>query len=792
MALVATLGRRLTKHSGRLGVGCRRRIDIVRDEHGVAYVNAQDELDAWFGLGFCHAQDRGGQLEITLRLARGTLSELIGIAGLDVDRASRLIGVRRAAEQQLATFDADMRDQLAAYCAGINAAFASPELPWSHEHGLLRARPTPWEPADVLAFGLLTCCFLPSNWDVELSRLLILLRDGEAAVEALDPGFRAELPLTSPPGAPAGPSTEPFVARDLLALRELLGDSAGSNAWAVLPHKTAAGRTLLANDPHLPAALPNLGYLARVKCPSFGIAGISMVGIPAFITGHNGHAAWGATAAHADNSDLFLEELSPDGERYRQGDSFVPCRAHTEMIPVRGKAAVPLRVRYTPRGSIVATRDDTAASIFAPTPLVGRANALAFAATWLAARPTRALLAFHKLRSFEDFRAACAASAGCAYSLIYADDSSVGWALATEVPRRKSGYGSLPLPGWRSEVGWEEECVPASELPSLEDPAEGFVCCANNKPVRDDPSSAFLGHDFLDGYRQKRLCAELGARSDWTVARMAELQTDVMSLAFHELKPALLALRPLEPLSRRALELLRAWDGRVSGDSIAASVYELFMAELCQRICQRKAPQSHLYAAGQGLMKLIPGTCWNARRASFVARLVVEQPGGYFDDWSEALLEALRTVMQFLLDRYGTDESAWAWGQIRPLTLRHRFGDRKSLDRIFNLGPLPGWGDNTTVNQAGLEFWKPLKHSTVTAHLRSVIEIGNFGASRFSLLGGQSGNPFSPHYSKLVDLHLKGEGVPIHWDDAELERHTQQRLRLVPTTRHRPIPAEHL
>jgi penicillin amidase len=297
LALGAMLGRRLTSYEGTHPAGCRRPVQIRRDQHGVAYVDARDEHDAWFGLGFCHGQDRAGQLEITARLTRGTLAEVLGPAGLAVDRAMRLIGVHRAAESQLPTLDADIRDQLAAYCAGVNAALASGDLPRSHEHALLRCAPSIWEPADVIAFGLLTCCFLPSNWDVELSRLIIVTRDGVDAAAKLDATWRPDLPLTSPPGGPSGAPLTDFVVRDLQALREFLGASGGSNAWAVQAHKSATGRALLCNDPHLPASLPNLGYLARVKCPSFAIAGISIAGIPAFITGHNGTAAWGSTSA---------------------------------------------------------------------------------------------------------------------------------------------------------------------------------------------------------------------------------------------------------------------------------------------------------------------------------------------------------------------------------------------------------------------------------------------------------------------------------------------------------------
>ena len=109
---------------------------------------------------------------------------------------------------------------------------------------------------------------------------------------------------------------------------------------------------------------------------------------------------------------------------------------------------------------------------------------------------------------------------------------------------------------------------------------------------------------------------------------------------------------------------------------------------------------------------------------------------------------------------------------------------------MFNVGPLPGYGDGTTVNQAGFEFWEPLRSSTVTAHLRSVIDIGDWGASRFVLLGGQSGNPLSPHYSDLVPLYQRGQGVPVHWNDSEVARHCIATMTLTPGMDHRPVASE--
>ena len=53
------LGRRLPISEGTLEVaGIRQPVLIRRDEYGIAYIEAQSDEDAWYGLGFCHGQDR--------------------------------------------------------------------------------------------------------------------------------------------------------------------------------------------------------------------------------------------------------------------------------------------------------------------------------------------------------------------------------------------------------------------------------------------------------------------------------------------------------------------------------------------------------------------------------------------------------------------------------------------------------------------------------------------------------------------------------------------------------------
>jgi penicillin amidase len=58
------LGKRLPITAGTLELaGVSGPVRISRDALGVAYVNADSDTDAWFGLGFAHGQDRAFQLE---------------------------------------------------------------------------------------------------------------------------------------------------------------------------------------------------------------------------------------------------------------------------------------------------------------------------------------------------------------------------------------------------------------------------------------------------------------------------------------------------------------------------------------------------------------------------------------------------------------------------------------------------------------------------------------------------------------------------------------------------------
>ncbi|UCH10867.1 MAG: penicillin acylase family protein [Fidelibacterota bacterium] len=763
------LGRRLPLTTGTLEVsGINQPVLIRRDGYGISYIEAKGDEDAWYGLGFCHGQDRAFQLEGLVRVVRGTLAELVGPAALPVDRLSRRIGFCHAAEQQSEALDDGIRQMLEAYAQGVTDGAKVGCRQLAHEFALLRTQPTPYCAADVLGVLKLMSFNLASNWDSELARLKILTEDGPEALEALDPAYPAWLPVTSPPTALAG-STVDRLAEDLAVFRATVGQGGGSNNWAIAPSRTATGRAILANDPHLAPVLPPYWYLAHVRTPDWAVAGASFVGAPTFPAGHNGTAAWGITAGLLDNTDLFIEEIGPDGRSVREGDQFVPCETRLETIHVKGGETVEEEVLVTPRGPIIGPA------------LEGEVGAISLRATWLDPRPVNGLLQIHRARSFEEFRRAFEQWPALPLNMAYADTSgTVGWQLVGEAPQRQKGWGTIPLPGWDPKVGWEDDPIPFDEMPHLADPEIGFVATANNQPTPEG-DGPFLGTDWIDGYRLARIVEALEARHDWDLVSVQALQMDQKSLPWRDLRDIVLAVPADTDEARQALAMMEAWDGVLTAGSPAAAIFEFFVAQMARRIAEAKAPRAAQWALGKGFTPLVPHSMFSARRVGHLVRLVREQPEGWFErPWPQEMADALATVIRTLREQYGNDPNQWAWGRVRPLTLCHSVGERAPLDQVFNLGPFAWGGDASTVSQAATDPADPTANPYFIASLLMVVDVGNWDENRFALPGGQSGNPLSPHYDDQLALWQRGEGVSIAWSATKVEQATRSMLRLMP------------
>ena len=760
------LGRRLHAASGTLlADGLDGEILIRRDKWGIPYIGASSERDVWTGLGFCHAQDRAFQLETMRRLASGTLAEVVGGRGLPIDRLVRRLGFVRYARMQLDSLDREELRTLEAYSSGISLGLDVGGGSRAHEFLLTGSGPSPWEPIDVLAAAKLIAFAMSANWDAELARFRVLTEDGHDALSAVDPEYAAWHPVTASFGAPAGEQID-RLSRDMAALIDALGISAGSNAWVVGPTRSSNGRPILANDPHLPPRLPSAWYLAHLDSGDWRMAGATFVGVPIVAVGHNGSVAWGITLGLADTSDLYVESPreGQDGEQV--------VRTIREKIKIRGRTGISEEIHVTPRGPQICP------------PIDGSGYAVSIRAAWMEPKPIHGLMRVHRAQDCEELRQTFAAWPLMSLNVVFADvKGSIGWQLAGDVPVRASGHGILPSAAWTGEGAWEPETVPFRKMPGASNPETGYLVSANHRPLPEG-DGPFLGVDWADGLRAMRIGERLAGSYSWNVTRTARLQMDQLSVQWREVREQLLSIRPHTPESESALSLLAEWDGSLSRDSAPAAIFVLLMAQIDRLDVEGHAPRAGHLMLGADVARLGVPNLLAFRRAGRLTRILRERGGDQISPrWQGLLSDALAEATRKLSESGGPAPTGWQWGRVRPLVLEHPVGRIRPLDRIFNVGPIDFGGDTNTVSQAAVNPLEPLANPLVIASLRCVVDVGDFGRSSFSLAGGQSGNPFSPHYADMVPLWIKGEGVSIAWTREEIDQAVASTLRLRPPPR---------
>ncbi len=248
----------LPVHEGTFIVpGLQQPVRIERDDHGIPNIVAASERDATFALGYTHAQDRLWQMEMNRRIAAGRLAEVLGEPALDTDKFLRTIGIARTAQSIYQNLDAEHRDLLDAYAAGVNAYLNKRGGPLPPEFFLTRApKPEPWTPADSIGWSLMMAWDLARySYTRELRRLQLAQRFSVAEINDFYPPYRGDSPPATADYAELyrllGLKAMPVTALKAPDFRYGDGEGIGSNNWVVSGQRTVSGKPMVANDPHL-------------------------------------------------------------------------------------------------------------------------------------------------------------------------------------------------------------------------------------------------------------------------------------------------------------------------------------------------------------------------------------------------------------------------------------------------------------------------------------------------------------------------------------------------------------
>ncbi len=520
---------------------------IQYDAEGIPHITGDElsETDIAFAQGYAHAGQRFFQMDITRRVASGTLAELVGSSVLDQDIQLRTMGLRRAAWQTWVAMNDDTRAWLRAYADGVNAWLAHNPLPPEYT-GLELSKATPWQPVDSIVVAKALAFQLSFDLDIDLTiKAAVYQQAGEAAGfdgtalfledthrsqppdgRVTAPGFLESIGGLGKSGqSPQLGTVDPQAARLAEAYREKIENTpffakalnpdkqgAGSNWWIVDGAHTTSGSPMLANDPHLSLNLPSIfmeAYLPQA-------AGVSVPGTPGIIQGCTLYYCWGSTVHPMDVTDTFMEQLETnnfglpthivhDGVKepllWIYQSYYANVIGDGEMDNLQRQ-----NVGYDAGGItfIVPRRNH------GPLIQVDVENKTGLSVQYTGWGPTFELEAFRRMnngQNLEDFKTALQFFDVGSQNFGYADrDGNIAYFASAEMPLRedlqtlntldggippfmiRDGSGALkhewlPLETPQPYQALPYEILPFEEMPQRVNPDTGYLANANNDPV---------------------------------------------------------------------------------------------------------------------------------------------------------------------------------------------------------------------------------------------------------------------------------------------------------------------
>lgn len=743
-------------------------VEIFRDKYGIPHIFAQNRKDLYFAQGFVEAQDRLWQMDLLRRISDGHLSEILGKDYLDADRFSFILGFKDLAERIFNNLDVQTRMELEAYSEGVNAYIKRHAHSLPLDFHLLRYRPDMWRPPDSIKSAIPLLWSLSFNFNEEVLYLKISNKLGDKSAAALLPVYPKEGLNTSEVIPILGKGRINF-AWDFENLFTPLGfpmDHWASNAWVVGKEKSVTGAPILANDPHLSVSIPAIWYEIHLVSPATNVAGVSLPGMPYVLIGHNDQIAWGLAATMADTIDLYMEKLNPNNsEEYQYDGKWRKMDKKRGFIRVKGqKEPVEIIARSTLHGPLVTK--------------ISEGLDLPISMNWAGfeeGRSFRGLSLLNRARNWGEFLRAVSHFDGLCSTVLYADlEGNIGFQVAGKIPIRRKGTGQFPSPGWTKEYGWKGY-IPFSKLPGEFNPKSHYIVSANQR-TRGNQYPDIISSSWAAPYRAERIDSLLRGKSRFSLEDFQEMQKDVYSPFADIFQKITTTLSSDDSKIKWILQVLNKWDRNLHSNSLAAALWEVALVRLSENIFFDELEEFY--------PSFIRNYEWNYNA---LEAILTDPQSPWWDDvrtkeketWKDILLKSLKEVDQEMEKALGIDRKSWRWGKLHKVFFRHPLGRKGSIGKIFNEGPFEIGGGNNTINLGLFDFRRPFGVKAISSY-RMIIDLSDVSRSIAMGSVGQSGHPFSPHYSDMCLKWVQGDYHPIYYKKADIENNKEGKLILIP------------
>lgn len=755
-------------------------VEIVRNNANVPHIFGANERDVFFALGFVHAQDRLWQMTMLRRTAQGKLSEIFGNRTVKIDELMRRLDIYELSLASVAAQDARTRAVLEAYAAGVNAWIGEVNKGargrGAPEFFLFSNQIAAWAPADSIAIIKLMALNMSSQLETEVQRAqLSTVLTGPRLADLL-PDDPSQGVIALPPYASLMPGPFPAPAAEKQAYIDAplspfrsRAFAGASNAWAALPSRSAAGGSLLANDPHLGLTAPSIWYLARLELPTGGIIGGTIPGMPLMLVGRSDKLGWGLTSSYVDDQDIIIEKVNPaNPEEYLTPEGPKPFRTSHSIITVKDAAPITITQRWSESGPILSGAHYDLASVTPPDGVAAlQWTALSGSDTSMTSG-IRVMTSQTVDEAMEAGRLFIAPS----QNLTLADADTIALQTIGAIPARDASHstkGRMPAPGWEGKNRWTG-VQPYEANPRVVNPASGIVGNTNNKTV-DRPFPDHVSFDWGDTQRIQRWLALMKAREVHTRDSFIEAQLDTVSPTARNLLPLIgadlwftgepAAEGTPERLRQRALTLLAEWNGEMNEHMPEPLIAEAWLRALQDRLTRDEiGPLANGFTHPEPLF--IERVYKNVDGASVWCDVV---QSAAVETCTDIARVALDEALLGLVERWGPNLESWRWGDAHQATHDHPvLGEVPGLKYFVNIRQSTSGGDSTLMRGRTKGTGDEPYLNVHAGAYRGVYDFADPDSSVFILSTGQSGHPLSRFYDDQSELWRRGEYIPMSLD----------------------------
>jgi len=716
---------------------------VIYDDFGIPHIYAKSGKDAYFALGYAHAQERLFQMVMLRRLSRGKLAEVLGPKLIPIDKKMVTLGfnefAKRNAEAVIKSGNPQMMTYANAYQQGVNSFIDNGVLPI--EFVMLGFKPEHFIVEDIYT----TLGFMALGFTTGITSEPVMQYIQEKLGNDFVEIFEADSLAASEDFHPN--SVKEIIAKNIISNFDAFPYDMpmpyweGSNSWLLSKERSKSGKAIFANDTHIGYSQPSVWYEAYMEYPGFELYGYYLAGMPFAIIGHNRNLAWGITIFPMDNMDLYYETTKTDDRKqYLQNGQWKEYKIAQHTIKVKDSTDVLYNVKYSERGPVL--NDAFGQTI---------QNTDKDVSLWwtLHHKPTEVLEAtfeMNKAKNIDEFAAAMPKIDILGLNIMYADvQDNIAWWATGSLPKRAFTQNSKRYMDGATDT-LQHEFYSFDHNPKSINPERGYIITANNSPGMFD--SVVVPGYYSPGYRAQRIEKLLTSQDKWNTEELKKVQTDVFSE--RDLRLVNIIMDQVEPslLETEQAKALRAWDGNYDIESIGATIFTKVLYKILSGVFEDKLGEKrfselrHTYSLKANIERLISdeNSVWFAGQRTQIINM------------------AYKEALESLQSQLGDDVQTWKWGRVHQLEHVHAIGRKKPFDKVFNVGPFPKSGSNEVVDKEGFTYTDApsLKIKSGPA-LRFFVDFAEPTNGIGIIPTGQSGNIMSPHYSDQALMFVNGE-----------------------------------